>query len=195
MTINYARESVIDFTKPFMNLGIGILFKVSHQSPSSFITFTIGFYASLTKTGNARRVSEHNITDMSLLWLIYKFLCQLIERQLRHITWTSQHLHTRIKVGAHTQSSMSIHWHIFSFYRFAPSLLLWIFWIGKFTFDQIIGFLETLARFNKCFTNFPRHSTFIHTRHKNGEKPFIQNLILCCFITVNIILVSPSQRI
>lgn len=29
MTINYARESVIDFTKPFMNLGIGILFKVS----------------------------------------------------------------------------------------------------------------------------------------------------------------------
>lgn len=28
MTINYARESVIDFTKPFMNLGIGILFKV-----------------------------------------------------------------------------------------------------------------------------------------------------------------------
>jgi len=29
MTINYARESVIDFTKPFMNLGIGILFKVA----------------------------------------------------------------------------------------------------------------------------------------------------------------------
>ena len=29
MTINYARESVIDFTKPFMNLGIGILFKVN----------------------------------------------------------------------------------------------------------------------------------------------------------------------
>lgn len=28
MTINYARESVIDFTKPFMNMGIGILFKV-----------------------------------------------------------------------------------------------------------------------------------------------------------------------
>lgn len=28
MTINYARETVIDFTKPFMNLGIGILFKV-----------------------------------------------------------------------------------------------------------------------------------------------------------------------
>lgn len=30
MTINYARESVIDFTKPFMNLGIGILFKVRY---------------------------------------------------------------------------------------------------------------------------------------------------------------------
>jgi Ligated ion channel L-glutamate- and glycine-binding site len=30
MTINYARESVIDFTKPFMNLGIGILFKVMY---------------------------------------------------------------------------------------------------------------------------------------------------------------------
>lgn len=29
MTINYARESVIDFTKPFMNLGISILFKVT----------------------------------------------------------------------------------------------------------------------------------------------------------------------
>lgn len=28
MTINYARESVIDFTKPFMNLGISILYKV-----------------------------------------------------------------------------------------------------------------------------------------------------------------------
>lgn len=28
MTINYARESVVDFTKPFMNMGIGILFKV-----------------------------------------------------------------------------------------------------------------------------------------------------------------------
>ena len=27
MTINYARETVIDFTKPFMNLGISVLFK------------------------------------------------------------------------------------------------------------------------------------------------------------------------
>jgi len=31
MTINYARESVVDFTKPFMNMGIGILFKVGEQ--------------------------------------------------------------------------------------------------------------------------------------------------------------------
>jgi len=31
MTINYARESVVDFTKPFMNMGIGILFKVGAQ--------------------------------------------------------------------------------------------------------------------------------------------------------------------
>lgn len=31
MTINYARESVVDFTKPFMNMGIGILFKVRNN--------------------------------------------------------------------------------------------------------------------------------------------------------------------
>ncbi|XP_076288941.1 glutamate receptor ionotropic, kainate 2 isoform X5 [Lasioglossum baleicum] len=36
MTINYARESVIDFTKPFMNLGISILFKdLKFQVPTS----------------------------------------------------------------------------------------------------------------------------------------------------------------
>lgn len=39
MTINYARESVIDFTKPFMNLGIGILFKVRLPFFGFFITF------------------------------------------------------------------------------------------------------------------------------------------------------------
>ncbi|XP_023314760.1 glutamate receptor ionotropic, kainate 2-like [Trichogramma pretiosum] len=39
MTINYARESVIDFTKPFMNLGIGILFKVTAQEPSPLFSF------------------------------------------------------------------------------------------------------------------------------------------------------------
>ena len=35
MTINYARESVIDFTKPFMNLGISILFKVHRLRPDA----------------------------------------------------------------------------------------------------------------------------------------------------------------
>lgn len=36
MTINYARESVIDFTKPFMNLGISILFKVTASCLPSY---------------------------------------------------------------------------------------------------------------------------------------------------------------
>lgn len=39
MTINYARESVIDFTKPFMNLGIGILFKLPSQAPTRLFSF------------------------------------------------------------------------------------------------------------------------------------------------------------
>nr|XP_024216435.1 glutamate receptor ionotropic, kainate 2-like [Halyomorpha halys] len=39
MTINYARESVIDFTKPFMNLGIGILFKTSERMPNRMFSF------------------------------------------------------------------------------------------------------------------------------------------------------------
>ncbi|KAI1298706.1 Glutamate receptor ionotropic, kainate 2 [Halotydeus destructor] len=39
MTINYARESVIDFTKPFMNLGIGILFKLPSQMPTRLFSF------------------------------------------------------------------------------------------------------------------------------------------------------------
>ncbi|XP_011330534.2 glutamate receptor ionotropic, kainate 2 isoform X2 [Ooceraea biroi] len=39
MTINYARESVIDFTKPFMNLGIGILFKVPSSQPTRLFSF------------------------------------------------------------------------------------------------------------------------------------------------------------
>ncbi|QQP35149.1 Uncharacterized protein FKW44_023296, partial [Caligus rogercresseyi] len=34
MTINYARETVIDFTKPFMNLGISILFKKPKPQPT-----------------------------------------------------------------------------------------------------------------------------------------------------------------
>lgn len=39
MTINYARESVIDFTKPFMNLGIGILFKLPTTMPTRLFSF------------------------------------------------------------------------------------------------------------------------------------------------------------
>ncbi|XP_025205516.1 glutamate receptor ionotropic, kainate 2 isoform X1 [Melanaphis sacchari] len=39
MTINYVRESVIDFTKPFMNLGISILYKVPSNQPAQFFSF------------------------------------------------------------------------------------------------------------------------------------------------------------
>ncbi|XP_023163443.1 glutamate receptor ionotropic, kainate 1 isoform X2 [Drosophila hydei] len=39
MTITYARESVIDFTKPFMNLGISILFKVPMTEPTRLFSF------------------------------------------------------------------------------------------------------------------------------------------------------------
>ncbi len=39
MTISYARESVIDFTKPFMNLGIGILFKIPTNMPTRLFSF------------------------------------------------------------------------------------------------------------------------------------------------------------
>ncbi|XP_045462403.1 glutamate receptor ionotropic, kainate 2-like isoform X7 [Harmonia axyridis] len=39
MTINYARESVIDFTKPFMNLGISILFKVPTPRKARLFSF------------------------------------------------------------------------------------------------------------------------------------------------------------
>ncbi|CAH1132877.1 unnamed protein product [Ceutorhynchus assimilis] len=39
MTINYARESVIDFTKPFMNLGISILFKVPSSPEIRLFSF------------------------------------------------------------------------------------------------------------------------------------------------------------
>lgn len=39
MTITYTRESVIDFTKPFMNLGIGILFKIPTTMPTRLFSF------------------------------------------------------------------------------------------------------------------------------------------------------------
>ena len=39
MTINYARENVIDFTKPFMNLGISILFKAPKDPATELFSF------------------------------------------------------------------------------------------------------------------------------------------------------------
>nr|XP_053636465.1 glutamate receptor ionotropic, kainate 2-like isoform X4 [Cherax quadricarinatus] len=39
MTINYARENVIDFTKPFMNVGISILFKVPTSQQTRLFSF------------------------------------------------------------------------------------------------------------------------------------------------------------
>jgi len=39
MTINFARENVIDFTKPFMNLGISILFKKPEVAPAQLFSF------------------------------------------------------------------------------------------------------------------------------------------------------------
>ncbi len=39
MTINYARETVIDFTKPFMNLGISILFKAPEDPATELFSF------------------------------------------------------------------------------------------------------------------------------------------------------------
>nr|QGW50653.1 ionotropic receptor 11 [Propsilocerus akamusi] len=39
LTINYARESVIDFSSPFMNLGISILFKVPETQETKLFSF------------------------------------------------------------------------------------------------------------------------------------------------------------
>ncbi|KAG1670700.1 Glutamate receptor ionotropic, kainate 2 [Nymphon striatum] len=39
LTITYAREEVVDFTKPFMNTGISILFKIPTESNSRLFTF------------------------------------------------------------------------------------------------------------------------------------------------------------
>ncbi len=39
MTINYAREQIIDFTKPFMNLGISILLKIPSGKPTRLFSF------------------------------------------------------------------------------------------------------------------------------------------------------------
>ena len=43
MTINYARETVIDFTKPFMNLGISILFKAP-KDPATEVSLVEEMY-------------------------------------------------------------------------------------------------------------------------------------------------------
>ena len=48
MTINYARENVIDFTKPFMNLGISILFKVMYREIENSAQISFPRYHSLT---------------------------------------------------------------------------------------------------------------------------------------------------
>jgi len=39
LTISYLREKVIDFTKPFMNLGISILFKRPHRESPGLFSF------------------------------------------------------------------------------------------------------------------------------------------------------------
>ncbi len=39
LTITYVREEVIDFTKPFMNLGISILYQQPKKAPPSLFSF------------------------------------------------------------------------------------------------------------------------------------------------------------
>ncbi len=39
LTISYVREQVIDFTKPFMNLGISIIFKRPEKTNPSLFSF------------------------------------------------------------------------------------------------------------------------------------------------------------
>jgi len=39
LTINWAREEVVDFTKPFMNLGISILYKIPSGKPTRLFSF------------------------------------------------------------------------------------------------------------------------------------------------------------
>ena len=39
LTINYEREQVIDFTKPFMTFGIAILYKVPEKEPPHMLSF------------------------------------------------------------------------------------------------------------------------------------------------------------
>ena len=44
MTINHARETVIDFTKPFMNLGISILFKAPKDPETELFRWIFTVY-------------------------------------------------------------------------------------------------------------------------------------------------------
>ena len=44
MTINHARETVIDFTKPFMNLGISILFKAPKDPETELFRWVFTVY-------------------------------------------------------------------------------------------------------------------------------------------------------
>lgn len=39
LTINYDREQVIDFTKPFMTFGIAILYKKPEKEPPDILSF------------------------------------------------------------------------------------------------------------------------------------------------------------
>lgn len=65
MTINYARENVIDFTKPFMNLGIGILFKVSllsrHVPEKSVYKLLCKKIAKVTRGKDVNKIEMTNI--------------------------------------------------------------------------------------------------------------------------------------
>ena len=57
LTISYAREKVIDFTKPFMNLGISILYKKpAKQNPELFsflspLSWAVWGYVAVAYTG------------------------------------------------------------------------------------------------------------------------------------------------
>lgn len=78
MTINYARESVIDFTKPFMNLGIGILFKVSEQHACLiFLTNTI--------YNNMRRMCD----AINICYSRSRYICLSLVRACFLITFQS----------------------------------------------------------------------------------------------------------
>lgn len=67
MTINFARESVIDFTKPFMNLGISILFKVNCNILNAFVRNRK--YVCVNALLQFDRCQPHSQRVYSLLWI------------------------------------------------------------------------------------------------------------------------------